>query len=257
MPEGKVLSFVAIAIAAMLAFILLAQLLSKFLPLIVIIALGFGAWLMSAYNKLQALAQEIREAHSNTMVSMKKRVNLANKLIDIASSYGDFEQLTQITIAKNESVQGAIEASQQVDGAINRIISMGRAYPDLHANETYQLLMEQLEEIESDLQSKRESYNATVKRYNTKCTEVPLVFLAPQLGFKTASYFDVENADALENIKDFHSHDGQAIKAMFSQAGQKVINTSRTISAEISQASKNELNRAKEQSEDEQDKPEH
>lgn len=127
---------------------------------------------------------------------------------------------------------------------------MSRAYPELRANQTYQLLMEQLGEIESDLQVKRESYNASVKKYNTKCTEVPLVFLAPQLGFKTAPYFDVENADALQNIKEFHSHDGEAIKAMFSQAGQKVINTSKTISAEISQASQNALNKSK-QPEDE------
>ncbi|MBW4605140.1 MAG: LemA family protein [Calothrix sp. FI2-JRJ7] len=251
MPQGKVLSFVAIAVAAMLAFILLANILSTFLPLLLTIALGFGTWLMFSYNKLQALAQNIHEAHSNTMVSMKKRVDLANKLIDIASSYGDKEQLTQITIAQNESVQGAIVASQQVDGAVNRIISMSRAYPELRANQTYQLLMEQLGEIESDLQVKRESYNASVKKYNTKCTEVPLVFLAPQLGFKTAPYFDVENADALQNIKDFHSHDGEAIKAMFSQAGQKVINTSKTISAEISQASQNALNKSKQQAEDE------
>jgi LemA protein len=170
MPQGKLLSFVAIAVAAMLAFIFLANILSKFLPLLILIALGFGTWLMFSYNKLQGLAQDIHEAHSNTMVSMKKRVDLANKLIDIASSYSDKEQLTQITIAQNESVQGAIAASQQVDGAINRIISMSRAYPELRANETYQLLMEQLGGIEDDLQAKRELYNASVKKYNTKCT---------------------------------------------------------------------------------------
>ena len=94
--------------------------------------------LMGSYNNMQSQAQEIKEAHSNTIVSMQKRVDLANKLVDIASSYGDHEKLTQITVAQNESVQAAMSTSQEVDGTVNRILSMARAYPDLKANQTYQ-----------------------------------------------------------------------------------------------------------------------
>jgi LemA protein len=146
-----------------------------------------GLILMGSYNKMQSQAQGIKEAHSNTIVSMQKRVDLANKLVDIASSYGDHEKLTQITVAQNESVQAAMNTSQEIDGTVNRILSMARAYPDLKANQTYQNLMSQLESIENDLQQKRQDYNGRVRSYNTSCTSIPIVFVASYLGFKISN----------------------------------------------------------------------
>ena len=55
---------------------------------------------MGSYNNMQSQAQEIKEAHSNTIVSMQKRVDLANKLVDIASSYGDRENSPRLLSLK-------------------------------------------------------------------------------------------------------------------------------------------------------------
>jgi LemA protein len=222
MPEGKQLRFLLLVIAgAVGAYFIYAH--SGTVLFFLIPALGM---LALTYNKMQAKAHEIREAHSNITICMKKRVDLTNKLIDIASGYGDMEKLTHITVAQTESVQSAITASQEVDGAVNRIISMARAYPDLKANITYQNLMNQLESLENDLQKKREAYNGRVRSYNTACTSVPTVFVAPYLGFKNAPYFDVENADSLESIKDFHSTDGEALRNILSNVSNKITNVS-------------------------------
>ena len=195
-------------------------------------------FLMGSYNSMQSQAQGIKEAHSNTIVSMKKRVDLANKLVDIASSYGEHEKLTQITVAQNESVQAAMNTSQEVDGTVNRILSMARAYPDLKANQTYQNLMSQLESIENDLQQKRQIYNSQVRSYNTSCTSIPIVFVSSYLGFQTAPYFDVANADSLENLKDFHSSDGENLKSVLAQVTNRVMEKNQNEPTEIQSENK-------------------
>ncbi|ACK68358.1 LemA family protein [Rippkaea orientalis PCC 8801] len=244
MPQGKVKSFITIAIIALLGVIIISQFLEGILSLLVFLGIPLGIWLTVSYNKLQGMSQRIKEAHSNIMVSMKKRVDLANKLIDITSSYGDHEKLTHITIAQQESVQSAMDTSQQVDGALNRIISLARAYPELQANQTYQMLMQQLENIEVDLQLKREFYNASVREYNIGCTSIPIVFIAGQLGFKTAPYFDIDNADTLENLKDFQTDDGKVLTTLFSQLGQKVVDSSKNMSTQFNQSMLNSSDRS-------------
>jgi LemA protein len=231
MPEGKqsrfLLLFIGGAAAAYFVFTQSGVILFVLVPIL-------GA-LVVLYNGMQAKAQGIREAHSNITICMKKRVDLTNKLIDIASGYSDMESLTHVNIAQAESIQAAVSTSQEVDGAVNRIVAMARAYPDLKANTTYQTLMNQLETVENDLQQKREAYNQQVRAYNTSCTSIPVVFVAPYLGFKNAPYFDVENADSLENIKDFHSTDGAALKNLMSNVSNKITNTSAIAAPEAQQ----------------------
>lgn len=214
---------------------------------LVFAVLGFGTWLVVKYNESQALAQQVRENHSNIMVSMKKRVDLANKLVDIARNYGDHEKLTHITVAQSESMGSAIATSnQQISNVLSGVMAMSRDYPELRASEAYQLLMQQLEQLEADLQQKREFYNSTVRTYNTGLTQIPFVFVSSQLGFKAASYFNVENSDTLENLKDFQTDDGATLKAILSGAGNQVIATSRVVGAELSAAGKQLIDKKQE-----------
>jgi len=150
-------------------------------------------------------------------------------------------------VAQNESMSSAVAASnQQINNVLSGVVAMARAYPELRANQTYQLVMQQLEQIEADLQQKRETYNSVVRTYNTGLTQIPFVFVASQLGFKAAPYFDVENSDALENLKDFQTDDGAMLKAMLSNAGNQVIEASKTVRTELSAAGKQLVDKTQE-----------
>lgn len=184
------------------------------------------------YNGLQRLAQGVHEAHSNVMASMKKRIDLANKLMDIARGYADHEKLTHISVA-NSSDEAAIGgAGIAATGALTQVLKLATQYPDLKANATYQQLMAQLDVIEGDLQEKRERYNNQVKIYNTSLVQLPVSLYAKQLGFRSAPYFDVENADSLENLKGFHSDDADHLKAMLAQGSRKLADSGRKIAGE-------------------------
>ena len=186
-----------------------------------------GFFLVKTYNRLQGGSHEVREAHSNIVVSMKKRIDLANKLIDIASSYGDHEKLTHISIAKADSDSALLAASAEVAGALNHVVKLATVYPELRASQTYMMLMSQLEDVESNLQDRRERYNAIVRAYNTKLSQLPTNLFAPALGFRSAPYFNVDDADSLDALKDFATADGEILKGILADTSRKVIGSTK------------------------------
>src|SRR5690606_38823679 len=194
--------------------------------------IGAGFLVVRRYNALQTLAQGVREAHANVMASMKKRLDLTNKLIDIARGYADHEKLTHISVAGTGDAIAVGGVGAAAAGALNQVLKLANQYPDLKANAAYQQLMGQLDQIEVDLQAKRETYNASVKAYNTALLRLPVSLYARQLGFRPAPYFDVDSADSLEKLKDFHSDDAEHLKKILADGGRRLADGSRKIADE-------------------------
>jgi LemA protein len=197
-------------------------------------------FVVKRYNSLQLSSEGVREAHSNIIVSMKKRIDLANKLIDIASAYGDHEKLTHISIARSDASadSAVIAASAEAAGAVQTVLRMATHHPELRASETYNLLMHQLEGVETNLQERRERYNGLVRLYNSQLSQIPTNLFAPALGFRHAPYFSVEDADSLDGLKEFASADGEALKTLLAGAGKRVMDTTRTASRALAETSK-------------------
>lgn len=178
-------------------------------------------------------------AHSNILISMKKRIDLINKLQEIASAYGEHEKMTHITVAEVESGLGQVSrASQEADRALKTVMAVARNYPELKANEAYQRLMGQIEAVEVDLQKVRETYNRAVNVYNTKRASVPTVFFASMVGFQPASYFSVANADELDNIKAFAPEDDELLKATLQRAGKQMLEGTKQLGKAIGEKGK-------------------
>jgi len=169
-----------------------------------------GVWAIVLYNSLQAAMQAIREAWSNLQASMKKRVDLANQIIDIASGYGEHEKLTHVSLSNN------------IEGAIERVAALAQNYPQLRANETYQQLMHQLEQLEESILAWRVNYNSKVKAYNTMRNAFPTVLIAVRLKFDVAPYFEPDDTESLEKIKLFARDDSQALRTALNQGGNTV-----------------------------------
>jgi len=143
----------------------------NFVWLIFWVLLIVSVWAVFQYNKLQSAMQVIREGWSNLQAAMKKRVDLANQIIDIASGYGEHEKLTHVTLSNN------------IEGAIDRVSLLAQNYPQLRANEAYQQLMGQLEKLEESILSRRENYNLRVRTYNAMRNAFPTVLIASKLKF--------------------------------------------------------------------------
>jgi len=168
-------------------------------------------WAIFQYNSLQGAMQTIREAWSNLQAGMKKRVDLANQIVDIASGYGEHEKLTYVSLSNN------------IKGTIDHVAALAQNYPQLRANETYQQLMGQLEHLEQSILTRRENYNSRVRAYNTMRNAFPTVLIAGKLKFDVVPYFEIDDAESLEKVKLFTRDDSQALRAALDQGGNTVI----------------------------------
>ena len=193
------------------------------LTVLLLLLVGLGAFLITQYNQAQAQALTIEEAHSNITVTVKKRFDLINKLLDVVASYADHEKLTHLAVVEGESVGSLAQASARADHTVTQLTSVARNYPDLKANASYNRLMDSLAHIEEEVQTRREAYNRAVRTYNTFCSAIPFALAAPSLGFQRAPFFDVANADSLENTNTFSANDGTILREKFAQASTHVL----------------------------------
>lgn len=70
----------------------------QWILLIIVVAVIYLA--LTSYNTLQRKAQDIKEALSNISVSISKKVNLINQLMDVVKGYQASEQLVHLSVAK-------------------------------------------------------------------------------------------------------------------------------------------------------------
>ena len=174
---------------------------------IIVIVIALAAYIIKIYNKLQSMMQNIRESFANIQATLKKRLDLSNQIIDIAKDYASSEQMIQLGVSGN---------------GVAKVAALAQAFPELKANETYQMLMSQLEKIESELLNKRESYNADVKSYNSYKNAFPQVLIASKLSFESVAYFDINDEDFNENLKIFKKDDSARIQEILSDSNKKI-----------------------------------
>lgn len=182
------------------------------LIIIIAIAIAILVWVAKTYNRLQTDMQSIREQLSNLQAALKKRIDLANQVVDIAQGYGEHEKLAHLSISKGNQAMDSMKALSQ-------------AFPDLKANQTYQTLMGQLENLEETILQRRERYNASVRNYNSYRNSVPTIFIAQKLSFSIAPYYELEDPDFMEKIKLFERDDTEALQQLIENSGKSVSST--------------------------------
>lgn len=227
---------------------------SVFLTLAIILVLV--VWFVKIYNGLQRGGNDVKRARADIMASMKKRIDLVGRLIDIAKSYGEHEKLTQLSsVGSLNSIADAIAAGREANRAINTLASLAMAHPDLKANGTYQQLMTQLEEIETNLQARREGYNAEVSRYNSYRSSLPQALFAGSIGFPEAPFFTVDG-DGLEALPDFQTDDGKMLRDSIQRMGEKAGTLATQAKSQVSTAIADARTRREAQLTDQTNKPE-
>ena len=91
-------------------------------------------------------------------------------------------------------MEGTAQADAQMTSLLGRLMVVAEAYPELKANENFLELQEQLETVETDLQSARRYYNGTVRDLNTDVQSFPPVLIARPFGFSEEPFY--EDGDA-------------------------------------------------------------
>jgi LemA protein len=187
------------------------------------VALILGAIGLFSYNKLQKLAQEVKEKSSNIQVAVSKKVQMVNQLGDLVRSFQQAEQLTQLKISQDNTAQAVAGAYHESGQMLATIQSVAARFPDLKANEQYHRLIDSIQHCESNIEQRRNQYNAAVKDYNGARSSIPFVFVARALGFPTAPHLEFNISGAEENaMRPFETPDGEHLAKLLGNTGASV-----------------------------------
>ena len=150
------------------------------------------------YNTLVSEREAVDAAWSEVENQLQRRNDLIPNLVATVKGFAaqEKEVLTQVTEARSR-VAGAgtpketIEASNQLSGALSRLLLVVERYPDLKSNQNFIRLQDELAGTENRLAVARKRYNDAVRLYNTTAKKFPTNLVAGLFDFEAADYFEV------------------------------------------------------------------
>jgi len=170
--------------------------------LFIIVAVIIIAYLVSIYNALIRLRNNIDKAWSNIDVLLKQRNDELTKLMKTVKSYMKFEKkvLTDITEARTafmnaKSVGDMAQADNMMTGALKSLFAVAENYPDLKSSQNFMQFQNRISDIENQIADRREFYNDSVNTYNIRIEQIPYVWVANRLKYKRRGLFEVAEKD--------------------------------------------------------------
>ena len=165
---------------------------------ILFLVIAVGIYYYSTYNRLVQLHEEVQKAWSNVDVQLKRRADLIPNLVNTVKGYAQHEKdifeyvaNARAHLLNAKTPQDEIKASNELEGAIGRLLMIVERYPELKANEEFTRLLDNLEGTENRIAVARQRYNDIVAQYNAAIKSVPANIIAKRMGLKPAPYFTV------------------------------------------------------------------
>ncbi|TMQ72810.1 MAG: LemA family protein [Candidatus Eisenbacteria bacterium] len=164
--------------------------------------MGTVGYVLSIYNGLVALKNNIARSWSNIDVLLKQRHDELPKLVSTCEGYmrherGIFDKLSEAraALAQARSVAERAGAEGMLNKALGAIFAVAEAYPDLKANQSFIQLENRISDLENQIADRREFYNDTVTTFNTRIQQIPDKYVAGWLSCVPAELFQVEAED--------------------------------------------------------------
>ena len=167
--------------------------------LIIIVLIGS---LVSVYNSLVFLKNNIAKAWSNIDVLLKQRHDELTKLLESVKGYMNFEKdvLVQVTQARSayaqaKTVPEKAQADNMMTSALKSLFAVSENYPELKADQMFIQFQSRITDIESEIADRREFYNDSVNTFNIRIAQMPGVFIARVLNYTPAEMFKAADVD--------------------------------------------------------------
>jgi len=158
-------------------------------------------FVISAYNLLVRLRNQVDNSWSQIDVQLKRRHDLIPNLVETAKGYmlherGTFEAITNArSRAMNaRTVPEAAKAEGALGQALSQFLLVVENYPDLKANQNFLALQEELTSTENKISFARQNYNDQVLFFNNKTQMFPSNIIANMFNFTKRDFFQLETA---------------------------------------------------------------
>ncbi len=153
--------------------------------------------IFGSYNSLVSLDEDVNTQWANVESKLQRRYDLIPNLVE--SVKGAMKQEKEVFTAIADArakLAGAgttsekVEASNELEGALSRLLVVVENYPELKSNQNVTALMDELAGTENRISTERDRYNAVVKEYNRVIRSFPKNIIAGMFGFKERPYFE-------------------------------------------------------------------
>jgi LemA protein len=159
---------------------------------------------VATYNAIVALRERIDRAWANIDVVLRQRhdqlPNLVGAVRDVLAFEQDvLERVTQLRGAyrPDEPIGRQAATSEATTGAVRQLLAVVERYPTLRSQANVLELQHEIERLEGVIADRRELYNDTVYRYNTRIGQVPAVLLAWLFDWRPRAFFRGAPEDAI------------------------------------------------------------
>lgn len=176
----------------------------SWIPLLLVLFVVGGAlaYLVTLYNGLISVKNNVDKAWANIDVLLKQRHDELPNLIEVCKGYMKYEgeTLQRVTAARSAYAQAStvdqkVQASADMTAALGRLIATAENYPDLKANADFAHLQSRVTELESEIADRREFYNDSVNTFNIRIQEMPDAVLAGMMNLHPRTMFQVAAED--------------------------------------------------------------
>ncbi len=170
----------------------------------ILLLVGFSTfrWVINGYNNVIAMDENIKGKWAQVENQLKRRYDLIPNLIETVKGYAAHEEelFKHIADARTKyfqanSVKEKIQASNQLEGVLSRLLLLREAYPNLKANESFLKLQDSLEGTENRIAVERKRYNEAVQLLNTYRRTFFGRFFASLAGVSSAEYYEIPEAE--------------------------------------------------------------
>lgn len=170
-------------------------------------------YVVSIYNGLIQLKNNIRKSWANIDVLLKQRADELPKLIESVKGYMAHESgvLTAVTQARTafleaKTIPQKAAADTMISGALKTLFAVAENYPNLKANENFLQLQNRISGLENEIADRREFYNDSVNSFNIRIQSIPDVMVARMMGLtQSESMFKVSEEEKLDVAVNFQS----------------------------------------------------
>lgn len=163
---------------------------------VLVLCLIAGAVVVSGYNSLVTLREQVDRSFGDVETQMQRRADLIPNLVQTVSAYMEQEReiIESVNASRERLLQSAAladlaEADALLSQSVKELLDAAGKYPELKSSGNFVQLQDELAGTENRIAVARRDYNAAAEQYNTRIQKFPMVIFANMLGLERAEYF--------------------------------------------------------------------
>lgn len=169
---------------------------------ILLMAFMTFSWFRGGHDQVVAMDENVKGKWAQVENQLKRRYDLIPNLVQTVKGYASHEKELFENLAnartkyfQSNTVKGKIQASNQLEGFLSRLLVLRETYPDLKANQSFLKLQDSLEGTENRIAVERKRYNDAVQLLNTFIRTFFGRFFATFAGVSSAEYYEIPDAE--------------------------------------------------------------